>query len=97
MLFLPTLASNGTVLEINAESPCDYWVIMSTSDMSGGTKFKHEDVYPIELAECLPTKIIGRHFKGWYKNADTITSVEAIQVGVADSIHRRPFIGIWHG
>lgn len=97
MFFLPTLVGDGVRIDLDAESLCDYWAIMSTRNMSSGVKLMHTDASSVDFNTYLPQKIIGRHFKGWYKNADTISSVDDIAAGLSDSIHRRPFIGIWHG
>lgn len=96
MLFLPTLTSMATFVAIDSEVPCDYWAIMSTREMKGGTPVTNSKASSRDIP-YLPTKIIGRHFTGWHKNADTVSASEAIQNGMSDGIHRRPFLGIQHG
>ncbi len=96
MFFLPTLVSNETVIEMNAEFPCDYWAMMSSSMMIGGAKLAKDEI-PVDLMPYVPSKIVGRHITGWYKNGDTISSVENIGSGLSEGIHRRPLLGIWHG
>ncbi|RJR28213.1 hypothetical protein C4564_05935 [Candidatus Microgenomates bacterium] len=96
MLFLPTLTSMGTLVAINGELSCDYWAIMSTQNMKGGTEITHQET-DLVLRDYLPKRVVGKHFTGWHKNADTVAATEAIQAGLSDGMHRRPFLGIQHG
>lgn len=95
VLFLPTLTSVGTLIDIDGEIPCDYWAIMSALDMHSRTLLIYQDVK--KLSSYLPQRIVGKHFSGWHKNADTMAATEAIKAGFSDGILRRPFLGIYHG
>lgn len=95
-LFVPTV--NGTCGEIdfNAEVYCDDWIFMSSMYLEKGIhlSYPNTDIYS---RQYLPKNVIARHITGWYKNAETISSVEGIRAGMPDFIHRRPFWGVEHG
>jgi len=95
--FLPTFVGNNESTNFDLELRCDYWAFFSTERMVSGVTPIYDETLSSEMISYLPESVIGKRFEGWYKNADTVSSVEGIEIGLSDAIHRRPFWGLWHG
>lgn len=96
-LFLPTLIGTASMIDFNKDIHIEYWALMSALKMSQGLKTINKISNTDSQSQLLPKFIVGKKFEGWYKNADTVSSVEGIEVGLSDAVRRRPFFGLWHG
>lgn len=95
--FLPTVSGTADSIDFEKEVNTNYWTLMSALKMSHGVIPKYDESGIENQLPFLPDFVIGKRFEGWYKNGDTVAAVEGITAGLSDSIHRRPFWGLWHG